>query len=116
MNTTESKRAVACIRFVRSYRIVSHTATKVKIAWQEKIAPDIPYHRTGKGRRQGWRRRQATVPHDELKRLYAKNPPNAALCESAGRKKTHESERDIAAPSDSQQQLAMHEPTKAHKP
>ncbi len=32
---------------------------------------------------------------------------NDALCESAGRKKTHESGRDVAAPSDSQQQMAM---------
>lgn len=34
-------------------------------------------------------------------------PPNDALCESAGRKKTHESTGDVAAPSDSQQQMAM---------
>lgn len=32
---------------------------------------------------------------------------NDALCESAGRKKTHESKGDVAAPSDSQQQMAM---------
>ncbi len=32
---------------------------------------------------------------------------NGALCESAGRKKTHESTGDVAAPSDSQQQMAM---------
>ena len=32
---------------------------------------------------------------------------NDALCESAGRNKTHESKGDVAAPSDSQQQMAM---------
>ena len=32
---------------------------------------------------------------------------NAALCESAGRKKTFISDGDVAAPSDSQQQMAM---------
>lgn len=48
----------------------------------------------------GWLRHQWTI-------AIGWSWTNDALCESAGRKKTHESGRDVAAPSDSQQQKAM---------
>ena len=42
-----------------------------------------------------------------LNRRAESEAQNDALCESAGRNKTHESKGDVAAPSDSQQQMAM---------
>lgn len=50
---------------------------------------------------------EIAVWHPKDVEAMAACAPNDALCESAGRKKTHESGRDVAAPSDSQQQMAM---------
>lgn len=62
-------------RLVRGYRIISSTATHVKIQWKEKFAPDNYFHTQGKGRSIGWKRRIRTVPREDLKNLYSRNPP-----------------------------------------